>query len=688
VLPGTAVVHGAKRASAALTVITLTGMFAAGQASAAPAWLPAASLGGSDISAESPSIAVAANGDAAGVMYVEPPTGQDGVQALTHRIGGTWQQTMLGTAAGASDESVTIDAAGDANAMWWDGDTIDVATAPGDGAWSTPVQVDPGVSNVIDTPSMAEDAAGDVIVAFDTDQSGQLSPYQIWWTERPAGGSWSTPRELVGASGDPESQVSGDANGDFVVWWEDYLSPNEVLAADVRPAGGGWEATARYVSPMGPAPSINNPDVVLGPGGTAHAIWSSATSPPVLDSSDFSPGGTDGGTWSPSAQVTIAGSGATFPLIGFDTAGDETLVWSPVSGGMSGIDAASRPAGGSWSGPTTLLPMGDGGFTTPSLSVSPSGQAVAGFADQTGTPPTTELSLRPAGGSWQPAIELSPYDSGSQNAPSLGQDNAGDVLAAWQENIGQIQSWDEVYDANGPVMTNPSIPTNGTVGVPVTFAVTPLGTWSPVTSTQWSFGDDTAAIDQTVSHTYSQPGKYTVSASAGDAQGNSSTSSGTITISTAPPPAPASPGSGSGSGSVKPALSRISQSHARWRDGRAAAKAARARRPKKPPVGTRFAFALNENAQVQLSFTQLLAGRRVKRRCVAPVAANRRAHACQRTKLRGTLTYTVSAGAHHVSFDGRIGRTRLGVGKYTVALSASDAAGRSRVNSLQFTIVR
>jgi PKD repeat protein len=353
-------------------------------------------------------------------------------------------------------------------------------------------------------------------------------------------------------------------------------------------------------------------------------------------------------------------------------------------GGKYGIDAATRPSGGSWSAPTTLLAMGDGVGSTASLSISPSGQAVAGFADQTGTPPTTELSLRPAGGTWQPAIELSPYDSGSQYPPSLGQDDAGDVLAAWQENIGQLQSWAEVYDANGPVMTNPSIPADGTVGVPVTFAVAPLGTWSPVTSTQWSFGDGTTALDQTVSHTYSQPGKYTVSASAGDAQGNSSTSSGTITISTAPPPAPASPGSGS----VKPALSRISQSHARWRDGRAAAKAARARRPKKPPVGTRFAFALNENAQVKLSFTQLLAGRRVKRRCVAPVAANRRAHTCQRTKLRGTLTYTVSAGVHHVSFDGRIGRTRLGVGKYTVALSASDAAGRSRVNSLQFTIVR
>jgi hypothetical protein len=677
VLPGTAVVHGAKGAFAALTVITLAGALAAGQASAAPAWLPATSLGGSDISAESPSIAVAANGDAAGVMYVQPPTGQDGVQALTHRIGGTWQQTMLGAAGGASDESVTIDAAGDANAMWWDGDTIDVATAPGDGAWSTPVQVDPGVSNVIDTPSMAEDAAGDVIVAFDTDQSGQLSPYQVWWTERPAGGSWSTPRMLVEAGGDPDSQVSGDANGDFVVWWEDYLSPNEVLAADVRPAGGGWEPTAQYVSPT--ASTVSDVDVVISPGAIAHAVWVSGG---VLSSSDYSPAGTHDGTWSAHAQVTVAGSDVTKPVIGFDAAGDETLAWTPFSSGEYGIDAATKPSGGSWSAPTTLLAMGDGVGSTASLSISPSGQAVAGFADQTGTPPTTELSLRPAGGTWEPAIELSPLDSGSQYPPSLGQDDAGDVLAAWQENIGQLQAWAEVYDASGPLMTNLLIPTTGTVGVPVTFAVTPLGAWSPIVATQWSFGDGAGAIDQTVSHTYSQPGKYTVTASAGDAQGSSSTSSGTITVSTAPGPAPAVPGS------VKPALSRVSQSHARWRDGHAAAKAARAKRRRKPPVGTRFAFALNENAQVKLSFTQLLAGRRVKRRCVAQNAANRKAHACQRTKARGNLTYTLSAGAHHVSFDGRIGHARLGAGRYTMAISASTTAGGSPVTRLQFTIVR
>jgi hypothetical protein len=84
----------------------------------------------------------------------------------------------------------------------------------------------------------------------------------------------------------------------------------------------------------------------------------------------------------------------------------------------------------------------------------------------------------------------------------------------------------------------------------------------------------------------------------------------------------------------------------------------------------------------------VLAGKRVRRRCVAPTRANRHARGCRRTRARGNLTYTFAAGAHHVSFDGRIGREHLGAGSYTVAISASNAAGHSAVKTLHFKIVR
>ncbi len=268
----------------------------------------------------------------------------------------------------------------------------------------------------------------------------------------------------------------------------------------------------------------------------------------------------------------------------------------------------------------------------------------------------------------------------------------------------------EAYDATGPVMSGLSIPATGTVGVPVTFAVSPLDAWSAVSATQWSFGDGATALDETVSHTYTQPGTYTVGVTATDILGNPNTGTGTITIQ----PAPAGSGggaSGGGSGSLGsgggsggsaggggagtgPAesttaltLSHISQSHRRWRDGHARASLASAHHPKPTPVGTRFAFTLNQSARITFTFTQLLPGRRVKRRCAAPSATDRHAKACQRAERRGALTYSVAAGAHHLSFDGLIGPTRLGAGSYAVAVVASGASGRSHTATLRFAIV-
>jgi hypothetical protein len=54
---------------------------------------------------------------------------------------------------------------------------------------------------------------------------------------------------------------------------------------------------------------------------------------------------------------------------------------------------------------------------------------------------------------------------------------------------------------------------------------------------------------------------------------------------------------------------------------------------------------------------------------------------------RGTLTYSVAAGVHHLNFDGLIGRTRRAAGSYAVAVVAAGASGRSRTATLRFAII-
>jgi hypothetical protein len=136
---------------------------------------------------------------------------------------------------------------------------------------------------------------------------------------------------------------------------------------------------------------------------------------------------------------------------------------------------------------------------------------------------------------------------------------------------------------------------------------------------------------------------------------------------------------------LAPALSSVTQSAARWREGSALARIAG---QPKAPRGTTFSFTASEAAVARLTFTQALVGRSVAGRCVAQTRQNRAKRSCRRTKVAGALTLTAPAGADHLRFEGRLSSTkRLKPGRYTVALNATAAGLTSAPRSLSFTIV-
>jgi hypothetical protein len=138
---------------------------------------------------------------------------------------------------------------------------------------------------------------------------------------------------------------------------------------------------------------------------------------------------------------------------------------------------------------------------------------------------------------------------------------------------------------------------------------------------------------------------------------------------------------------LAPIVANATESHRRWREGNRLATISRTRRP---PVGTTFAFALNEQAGISLTFSQSLRGRRVNGKCVAQTRRNRRRHACQRTVIAGALSFTGHLGTNRVAFQGRLSQSRkLKPGGYTLAITAVNAAGQgSKPQTLSFTIVK
>jgi hypothetical protein len=141
-------------------------------------------------------------------------------------------------------------------------------------------------------------------------------------------------------------------------------------------------------------------------------------------------------------------------------------------------------------------------------------------------------------------------------------------------------------------------------------------------------------------------------------------------------------------GSSLPAnITDLAESHHTWREGRALA--AISRRNGQPPLGTTFSFTLSEEAQVDFAFTAQRTGRMSNGDCVAVTNKNRHKASCKRTVTAGTLIFAAQSGSHKVAFQGRItSSTKLPPGTYTLAIVATNAAGRSSPQHLTFTIVK
>ena len=224
-------------------------------------------------------------------------------------------------------------------------------------------------------------------------------------------------------------------------------------------------------------------------------------------------------------------------------------------------------------------------------------------------------------------------------------------------------------------------PSSGTVTIP---AGTPSGTIAIT-----AFGQPVVRPPQTLSLTLTNPVNAVLARSTG---------TGTITDSyvTPPPAGPAAPGPAAPgpaapgpAASVRPVLTRLTQTHARWREGNALALIS-SRPRSRAPVGTIFSLRLSEAARLSLIFDRAVAGRSAHGRCVAETTHNRHGRTCRLVIAAGPLAFNGHAGTNKIAFQGRLSRrARLKLGRYDLQISAVNTAGqRSTAGTLAFTIVK
>lgn len=503
----------------------------ASSASAAPTWLPPTDIAGPTESITFPEVAVNASGDAAAI-WIKKSSGVAVVEALERPASGDW--SVSGTLSEPGEEilplqtpvQIGLDDAGNAIAIWEPfNDVIRTAKRPAGGEWSDPEDL---FTEGGQLPQLAMNGTGDAVVVWQRPVAGGDAVVQA--AERPAGGDWLEPDDLSVAGEDAGSpKVAIDAAGTAIAVWQlSDPGENEIRAA-VRPMGDEWSAPDD-LSEAGD--NAQSPRVAMNDAGDAVAAWS------VIGGGIQAATRSALGGWSLPEDVSATEEGT--PALAIDSGRNAFALWSGPGSSDRVLRTAMRPPGGEWSEAEELSAEYEG-FRSYDLAASPAAGVFATWTWSQGIPEENgiEAAVRPPGSGWSAPEEISTEGENS-GLPDLGFDAAGNAIAIWGREKGEHEYslQGAGYDFSGPQLNGLQIPAAGTVGEPVTFAVSPFDLFS-LGATSWTFGDGSpAAGGNAVSHVYAAPGTYPVAISAVDGSGNVSTQTAAIAIAAKPTPPP------------------------------------------------------------------------------------------------------------------------------------------------------
>ncbi len=228
--------------------------------------------------------------------------------------------------------------------------------------------------------------------------------------------SWVPP---IAVAAGVSSQVALDGRGDAIV----LLGSGGAVRAVFRPAGGRLRAPVDISMPNVAARALG---LAMNEEGDAAAVWADgneAFAAVRAGTGRFEPrGGYALGPW---ADAIRSG-----PVVALDARGDATVVWGSGSYPNFAVEAATRPAGGSWTQPETIStpetqPIGL------ALAVDPKGNAIVAWTKTGDTGVGIETAFRPAGGGWEAPRELSAANA-SYGSPQVALSSSGDGIVAWE----------------------------------------------------------------------------------------------------------------------------------------------------------------------------------------------------------------------------------------------------------------
>jgi len=173
------------------------------------------------------------------------------------------------------------------------------------------------------------------------------------------------------------------------------------------------------------------PQVAVAPAGDVVAVWSRFDGSNTIVQAAVRPAG---GSWMPPEDLSVAGRDAEEPDVAIDAAGNAVAIWRRHDGSKYIVQTATRPAGGAWQQAIDLSVAGQTA-KEPRLAVNGTGDAVAVWTRHDGLDFVAQAATRAAGGSWQSPDDISLPGQDAEE-PQVAIDPAGDAVAVWSRYDG------------------------------------------------------------------------------------------------------------------------------------------------------------------------------------------------------------------------------------------------------------
>lgn len=240
-------------------------------------------------------------------------------------------------------------------------------------------------------------------------------------------GSWTTPTVVSSGTSDiGDTQILSDSQGNLTALWVENVGSIYVLKSASQPSGGSW-SSAVTISPSGK--NVDSAKLVIDDSGNLTAVWRTSENPNYTLQSATKP---LGGSWSGPVNITPVGQTISGTSLVVDGSGGITAAWSIFDGTGWQLQSATKANGASWSSPTNVS-VRDSNVSLPELVVDSSGAVTAVWDQYNSTFWSIKTASRSSGGTWSAPQDLSAVGISSYS-PQIVIDGSGKVTALWTAN--------------------------------------------------------------------------------------------------------------------------------------------------------------------------------------------------------------------------------------------------------------